>query len=174
MKIKNLIFYSFVCLRLTGCGSSGTTASIQDYNNKLIGFQIQAIDSVHEYFSTLDQKYDGENLVTLFIQLRNTLEKLEKQVALQEERKRDPSLKDGVLSYIQGLQSALQEHEQPIVELLSAYSGSASQLYRQDQELFSQAMMRFSQKIAQLDQELEQIQTDFAQKYDYQLSPQSS
>ncbi|MDO4714512.1 MAG: hypothetical protein Q4B28_07960 [bacterium] len=159
---------------MAGCRSAGTMPSIHEYNNKLIGFQTQAVERVANYFSTLDQQYDGENLIEHFIQLRDTLHKLETQVALQEDRKRDSSLKAGVLAYIQGLQQALQEHEQPIVELLSAYSGSASELYRQDRQIFSQAMMHFAQKIAQLDQQLEQVQTDFSHKYNYQIGSLSA
>lgn len=44
----------------------------------------------------------------------------------------DLTLKNAVLDYITGLQTSLDQHEKPIVRLLTSYSGSAQQFYEQD------------------------------------------
>jgi len=67
MKIKDLILVFFALLIITGCAKSRPELTAQEYNNKIISFQIQAVDAVNEYFTTLDKKYDGHNLTELYI-----------------------------------------------------------------------------------------------------------
>jgi len=67
MKIKNLILVFFALLIITGCAKSRPELTAQEYNNKIISFQIQAVDAVNEYFTTLEKKYDGQNLAELYI-----------------------------------------------------------------------------------------------------------
>ena len=67
MKIKNLILVFFALFIITGCAKSRPELTAQEYNNKIISFQIQAVDAVNEYFTTLEKKYDGHNLAELYI-----------------------------------------------------------------------------------------------------------
>lgn len=55
MKIKNLILVFFALLITTGCAKSRPELTAQEYNNKIISFQIQAVDAVNEYFTTLEK-----------------------------------------------------------------------------------------------------------------------
>ena len=107
MKIKNLILVFFALLIITGCAKSRPELTAQEYNNKIISFQIQAVDAVNEYFTTLEKKYDGQNLAELYIWLRDQLRSLQDKASLQEGRRRETILKDAVVDYISGLQVSL-------------------------------------------------------------------
>ena len=169
MKIKNLILVFFALLIITGCAKSRPELSAQEYNNKIISFQIQAVDAVNEYFTTLEKKYDGHNLAELYIWLRDQLKSLQDKVALQDGRRRETILKDAVVDYISGLQVALDNYERPVVELIGAYSGSASEFYRRDTQIFSNYMTQFSQSLAKLDAQMETAQSQFSKKYKFEV-----
>lgn len=169
MKIKNLILVFFALLIITGCAKSRPELTAQEYNNKIISFQIQAVDAVNEYFTTLEKKYDGQNLAELYIWLRDQLRSLQDKASLQEGRRRETILKDAVVDYISGLQVALDNYERPVVELIWAYSGSASEFYRRDTQIFSNYTTQFSQSLAKLDAQMETAQSQFSKKYKFEV-----
>ena len=140
MKIKNLILVFFALLIITGCAKSRPELTAQEYNNKIISFQIQAVDAVNE-----------------------------DKASLQEGRRRETILKDAVVDYISGLQVALDNYERPVVELIGAYSGSASEFYRRDTQIFSNYTTQFSQFLAKLDAQMEAAQSQFSKKYKFEV-----
>lgn len=166
--IKILIFLSF-CLMILGCGKEEPKITVQEYNNQLISYQVQAIDEVESYFSSLEKEYNGQNLSELYVKMRDQLKNLSLQLQSQPDRKWDIRLKNAVASYLSGLQAALNQYEMPVVEMLGAYSGSASEFYRQDKEKVNQYTLAFAKVLAQLDKELEQQQAIFADNYKYTL-----
>lgn len=169
MKKKSLIFFWILCgMVLTGCGAR-EDMSVEDYNNLIIGYQTRAVESVEQYFSNLDQDYDGQNLPMLYVGIRGKLAQLQSQAAEQEAWKRDERLRDGVVAYISGLQMVLEQYEKPVIELLGAYTGEARDLYRRDKELITSFTMKFAAELAILDKEMDRVQAQFAQKYGYQV-----
>lgn len=78
-------------------------------------------------------------------------------------------LKDAVVDYISGLQLALDSYERPVVELIGAYSGSASEFYRRDTQIFSNYTTQFSQSLAKLDAQMETAQSQFSKKYKFEV-----
>lgn len=165
---KALISLSF-CFLFLGCTKNESSISVQKYNNQILSYQIQAIDTVERYFSSLEKDYNGQNLAELYVQMRDQLTTLSSQLALESDRKGDTRLKNTVAAYLSGLQEALNQYEMPIVEALGVYSGSASDFYRQDKEKVNQYTLAFAKVLAQLDEQIEQQQAIFAEKYRYSL-----
>lgn len=165
---KMLTFLTFFLL-FVGCWEQEPQISVQEYNNLLISYQIQAVDEVEKYFSSLEKDYNGENLSQIYIHMRDSLNALADKIQEQEARKGDIRLKNAVANYLSGLQSALNEYEMPVVEMLGAYSGQASELYRKDKQKITEYTLKFANILAQLDKQLEEQQVIFAHQHKYAI-----
>lgn len=166
--LKSLVFFS-CCLFFLGCSNNKSTISVQDYNNLILAYQIQAVDEVERYFLNLEKEYNGENLLNLYVQMRNQLSQLSLWLAGESDRKWDSRLKDAVAVYLSGLQAALQEYEMPIVEMLGSYTGSANQFYQEGKERVQKYSLAFSKLLPELDKKLEEQLIIFAYQYNYSL-----
>ena len=156
-------------LILTWCGTKTPQISVQDYNNELIALQESALDQVKSYFQALDDKYDGQNLSDLYTTMQENLSTLADKAQNASGYREDLTLKNAVLAYITGLQTSLDQHEKPIVRLLTSYSGSAQQFYEQDRSSINSWTLLFAQDLTKLDQALDIAQSTFAKKHKLKL-----
>lgn len=171
-KSKKLILAFGLCLLsgvLLGCGSSQPKISVQDYNNQLISYQTQALDSLDAYFSRLEKEYDGKNLHQLYQELKTQIESLKTQAIAHETRNGDAGLKDAVVRYLSGLESALEENEKPIVDLIEGHTGEMKEFYQQERDKINQLTLNFAKKLASLDDALAQQQAKFSHQHGYTL-----
>ena len=170
-RIKVWILSLFVALSLilTWCGTKTPQISVQDYNNELISLQESALDQVKSYFQALDDEYDGQNLSDLYTTMQENLSTLADKAQNASGYREDLTLKNAVLAYITGLQTSLDQHEKPIVRLLTSYSGSAQQFYEQDRSSINSWTLLFAQDLTKLDQALDIAQSTFAKKHKLKL-----
>lgn len=170
-KFKSWMLSLFLVLTLMiwWCGSKTPQISPQDYNNELISLQESAIDQVKSYFQSLDDQYNGQNLATLYQTMQENLATLADKAKSASGYQQDLSLKNAVLDYITGLQMSLMQHEEPIVKLLTSYSGSAQEFYEQDRASINSGTQLFAQDLSRLDQELDLAQANFAKKHKLKL-----
>lgn len=170
-RIKVWILSLFVALSLilTWCGTKTPQISVQDYNNELIALQESALDQVKSYFQALDDEYDGQNLSDLYTTMQENLSTLADKAQNASGYREDLTLKNAVLAYITGLQTSLDQHEKPIVRLLTSYSGSAQQFYEQDRSSINSWTLLFAQDLTRLDQALDIAQSTFAKKHKLKL-----
>ena len=169
IKIWFLSLFVALSLILTWCGSKTPQISAQDYNNELIALQESALDQVKSYFQALDDEYDGQNLSDLYTTMQENLLTLADKAQNASGYREDLTLKNAVLAYITGLQTSLDQHEKPIVRLLTSYSGSAQQFYEQDRSSINSWTLLFAQDLTKLDQALDIAQSTFAKKHKLKL-----
>lgn len=169
IKIWFLSLFVALSLMLTWCGPKTPQISVQDYNNELIALQESALDQVKSYFQTLDDKYDGQNLSDLYTTMQENLSTLADKAQNASGYREDLTLKNAVLAYITGLQTSLDQHEKPIVRLLTSYSGSAQQFYEQDRSSINSWTLLFAQDLTKLDQALDIAQSTFAKRHKLKL-----
>ncbi|MBF0981406.1 hypothetical protein HXK74_02105 [Candidatus Gracilibacteria bacterium] len=169
IKIGFLSLFVALSLILTGCGTKTPQISVQDYNNELISLQESALDQVKSYFQALDDEYDGQNLSDLYTTMQENLSTLADKAQNASGYREDLTLKNAVLAYITGLQTSLDQHEKPIVRLLTSYSGSAQQFYEQDRSSINSGTLLFAQDLTKLDQALDIAQSTFAKKHKLKL-----
>ena len=169
IKIWFLSLFVALSLILTWCGSKTPQISAQDYNNELIALQESALDQVKSYFQALDDEYDGQNLSDLYTTMQENLSTLADKAQNASGYREDLTLKNAVLAYITGLQTSLDQHEKPIVRLLTSYSGSAQQFYEQDRSSINSWTLLFARDLTKLDQALDIAQSTFAKKYKLKL-----
>ena len=164
-----LSLFVALSLILTWCGSKTSQISAQDYNNELISLQESALDQVKSYFQALDDEYDGQNLSDLYTTMQENLSTLADKAQNASGYREDLTLKNAVLAYITGLQTSLDQHEKPIVRLLTSYSGSAQQFYEQDRSSINSWTLLFAQDLTRLDQALDIAQASFAKRHKLKL-----
>ena len=169
IKVWFLSLFVALSLILTWCGSKTPQISAQDYNNELIALQESALDQVKSYFQALDDEYDGQNLSDLYTTMQENLSTLADKAQNTSGYREDLTLKNAVLAYITGLQTSLDQHEKPIVRLLTSYSGSAQQFYEQDRASINSWTLLFAQDLTRLDQALDIAQASFAKKHKLKL-----
>ena len=169
IKVWFLSLFVALSLILTWCGTKTPQISVQDYNNKLISLQESALDQVKSYFQALDDEYDGQNLSDLYTTMQENLSTLADKAQNASGYGEDLTLKNAVLAYITGLQTSLDQHEKPIVRLLTSYSGSAQQFYEQDRSSINSWTLLFAQDLTKLDQSLDIAQSAFAKKHKLKL-----
>lgn len=169
IKVWFLSLFVALSLILTWCGSKTPQISAQDYNNELIALQESALDQVKSYFQALDDEYDGQNLSDLYTTMQENLSTLADKAQNASGYREDLTLKNAVLDYITGLQTSLDQHEKPIVRLLTSYSGSAQQFYEQDRSSINSWTLLFAQDLTKLDQALDIAQSTFAKKHKLKL-----
>ena len=169
IKVWFLSLFVALSLILTWCGSKTPQISVQDYNNELISLQESALDQVKSYFQALDDEYDGQNLSDLYTTMQENLSTLADKAQNASGYREDLTLKNAVLAYITGLQTSLDQHEKPIVRLLTSYSGSAQQFYEQDRSSINSWTLLFAQDLTKLDQALDIAQSTFAKKHKLKL-----
>lgn len=169
IKVWFLSLFVALSLILTWCGTKTPQISIQDYNNELISLQESALDQVKSYFQALDDEYDGQNLSDLYTTMQENLSTLADKAQNTSGYREDLTLKNAVLAYITGLQTSLDQHEKPIVRLLTSYSGSAQQFYEQDRSSINSWTLLFAQDLTKLDQALDIAQSTFAKKHKLKL-----
>ena len=169
IKVWFLSLFVALSLILTWCGSKTPQISAQDYNNELIALQESALDQVKSYFQALDDEYDGQNLSDLYTTMQGNLSTLADKAQNASGYREDLTLKNAVLAYITGLQTSLDQHEKPIVRLLTSYSGSAQQFYEQDRSSINSSTLLFAQDLTRLDQSLDIAQSAFAKKHKLKL-----
>ena len=169
IKIWFLSLFVALSLILTWCGSKTPQISVQDYNNELISLQESALDQVKSYFQALDDEYDGQNLSDLYTTMQENLSTLADKAQNASGYREDLTLKNAVLAYITGLQTSLDQHEKPIVRLLTSYSGSAQEFYEQDRSSINSWTLLFAQDLTRLDQALDIAQSTFAKKHKLKL-----
>lgn len=169
IKVWLLSLFVALSLILTWCGTKTPQISVQDYNNELISLQESALDQVKSYFQALDDEYDGQNLSDLYTTMQENLSTLADKAQNTSGYREDLTLKNAVLAYITGLQTSLDQHEKPIVRLLTSYSGSAQQFYEQDRSSINSWTLLFAQDLTKLDQALDIAQSTFAKKHKLKL-----
>lgn len=169
IKVWFLSLFVALSLILTWCGTKTPQISVQDYNNELISLQESALDQVKSYFQALDDEYDGQNLSDLYTTMQENLSTLADKAQNASGYREDLTLKNAVLAYITGLQTSLDQHEKPIVRLLTSYSGSAQQFYEQDRSSINSWTLLFAQDLTKLDQALDIAQSTFAKKHKLKL-----
>ena len=169
IKVWFLSLFVALSLILTWCGTKTPQISAQDYNNELITLQESALDQVKFYFQALDDEYDGQNLSDLYTTMQENLSTLADKAQNASGYREDLTLKNAVLAYITGLQTSLDQHEKPIVRLLTSYSGSAQQFYEQDRSSINSWTLLFAQDLTKLDQALDIAQSAFAKKHKLKL-----
>lgn len=169
IKVCFLSLFVALSLILTWCGTKTPQISVQDYNNELISLQESALDQVKSYFQALDDEYDGQNLSDLYTTMQENLSTLADKAQNTSGYREDLTLKNAVLAYITGLQTSLDQHEKPIVRLLTSYSGSAQQFYEQDRSSINSWTLLFAQDLTKLDQALDIAQSTFAKKHKLKL-----
>lgn len=169
IKVWFLSLFVALSLILTWCGTKTPQISAQDYNNELITLQESALDQVKFYFQALDDEYDGQNLSDLYTTMQENLSTLADKAQNASGYREDLTLKNAVLAYITGLQTSLDQHEKPIVRLLTSYSGSAQQFYEQDRSSINSWTLLFAQDLTKLDQALDIAQSTFAKKHKLKL-----
>ena len=169
IKVWFLSLFVALSLMLTWCGTKTPQISVQDYNNELITLQESALDQVKSYFQALDDEYDGQNLSDLYTTMQENLSTLADKAQNASGYREDLTLKNAVLAYITGLQTSLDQHEKPIVRLLTSYSGSAQQFYEQDRSSINSWTLLFAQDLTKLDQALDIAQSTFAKKHKLKL-----
>lgn len=168
--MKKIILYSlFVVfsILLGACNKQWDNDWIEDYVNDLLGFQEQSVNVLYTYYSWLEKKYDGSNLVALFTWTMDELERIEKEVRLYPSWDDDGSLRDAVWDYIAWMEQAFWKYEWTVIETLVDYDGQVSRFYRDNQKTFSDSAMKLASELAILDRQLDASYTAFLQKYSY-------
>lgn len=164
------IWFLLLGLLLAWCGRKLDPVAIQNYNDRLMTLQMQAVDTLQWYYQSLNSGYNGTNLEVSFNEALSGFISLKSEAQKVFAPNEDPELKKAVISYISGLQSTFIANEKPVVDLLSNFSGQASTFYREDSTIFSTYAMNLAHDLAILDKNLDSSYQSFKKKYEKELS----
>ena len=161
--MKKIWFLLFVLL-VAGCSFRKPQVDIQKYNNQLLAFQEQSVETLENYYQILNKEYSKIDLEETY---QATLQKLQ-QLATDAETYPgvpDEGFKAGVVAYISGVRTAFMQHEYPTVRLLVNLSGDATEFYRKDSQQISANAMKLQADLAKLDKDLDFVYQQFKGKY---------
>ena len=162
-----VLFLAFLSIFLSWCWWSKWSWKVKDYNNTLMTIQEKSVDTLKDYYKSLEKDYDGTNLISMFTWTLDSLNALKWEAQSISWWEWDDTLKEAVVEYISWMTSAFAKYELPVVEILVDYTGQVSRFYKDNEELFSQSAMKLAWELAVLDKSLEGEYTQFAEKYGY-------
>ncbi len=106
-----------------------------------MNIQHQAVKLLEEYYATLEQRYTGDNLSTLYETTQTKLKELQNQVTTLSAE--DSEFHLAVVTYLSGLQDAFMQYETPVIHALGTFSGDRTLFYEEERKRLTLSTMTF-------------------------------
>ena len=163
--MKKIWFLAFFSILLTGCHQNINPEALQVYNDRLMTIQEQSVETLEHYYESIESWYNGTNLEDYYNTTLSQFETLKKEAQKVFVPNEEGDLKIAVVSYISWLQTTFEKNEKPVVELLTSFSGNATDFYRENKQIFSSYAMNLAHDLAILDKNLSQSHQNFQKKH---------
>ena len=150
---------------LTGCHQNVNPEALQVYNDRLMTIQEQSVETLEHYYESIQSWYNGTNLEDYYRTTLSQFEILKKETQKVFVPDEEEELKIAVVNYISWLQTTFEKNEKPVVELLTSFSGNATDFYRENKQIFSSYAMNLAHDLAILDKNLSQSHQNFQKKH---------
>jgi len=171
LKMKKIWLLTFLGVLLTGCQQKVNPEALQIYNDRLMSIQEQSVNSLEQYYRSLETWYNGTNLNDYYATTLSQFESLKKEAQKVFVPHNENELKVAVITYISWLQATFEKNEKPVVELLTSFSGNATDFYRKNKQIFSSYAMKLANDLAILDKNLSQSHQSFQKKHQKIFTP---
>lgn len=163
--MKKIWFLAFFSILLTGCHQNVNPEALQVYNDRLMTIQEQSVETLEHYYESIQSWYNGTNLEDYYSTTLSQFEILKKETQKVFVPDEEEELKIAVVNYISWLQTTFEKNEKPVVELLTSFSGNATDFYRENKQIFSSYAMNLAHDLAILDKNLSQSHQNFQKKH---------
>lgn len=117
--MKKIGFFVIFCF-LVGCGKTSDVAQLQEYRQKLLAVQAESVQTLQDYYSSLEEGQSGMQILALYHATLADLQQLSDQ--LQEIEVQDKDFHIAVGNYLSGLQAAFLHYEAPVITALGVLS----------------------------------------------------